>query len=429
MKDLFSEFSPVSAEQWKQQIERDLKGEPYDELVWRNDNGFDLQPFYTKEDLTAEYHPAFSHTTWRMAAEIHEGSSAANSGLLKQLRHGADAIWTRFEKGVTQTALKGVDLDLVSLSFSCEADGIGDLSEFISSRKVDAPSTTIFPGPASTKEELSRWISSAAGHGSPVNWMSVPSSGWSHAGAIPAYEVALAFAFLTELSDASKGRKPRTVSIRTAVDSDFFVQIAKLRAIRRLWELLKQDLWMDCDLFVQCETALVNKSALDPHTNLLRTTVESAAAILGGCNELLVRPYDLYNGSSDTGRRLALNQHHILSKECYLDRIADAGAGSYYIETLTDKLAERSLDTLQTIMKEGGFCAVSSNGMVKKELLRQAEARKAKIDRLEEAIIGVNKFRSPQYQAPDENIWAFLRDSGIAAVVAGYEREQILKKA
>lgn len=430
MNNLFSEFPPVTADQWKKQVEKDLKGEPFDSLLWQNENGFTVKPFYTGEDLSANYLPAFSHTQWRIACEIHEDSQLSVGRLHQQLNQGADAVWTLFDEKITPEALKAVDLDLVSVSFGCKNEDVEAAAGFVEKRNHEAPPATFFPADFKTAAEIKKWTAAISSLNGKVRSLSVPASGWCHAGSLPAHEIALTFAFLTEVSDHYSGPKNAGVTIRTAIDCDLFVQIAKLRAYRRLWELIKNELGLTGELYLQCETAIINKSAFDPYTNLLRTSVEAAAAVLGGCNELLVRPYDMFSETtSDSGLRLAVNQQHILREESYFDKVADAGCGSYYIETLTDNLAESALENLKSIMKSGGYGRLSETGALKSGLETQAASRRQRIEHLEQVIIGVNKFQPKETASVNETLLRNIAKAGIAAVVPGYELSQQLRKA
>src|SRR4051812_11756067 len=93
MKKLFSEFKPATAGDWKNQLVKDVKGEPYENLVWQNENGFSVQPFYTDEDLNQKYEPAFSHVDWEICVKGRSGDAKElNRWFIKQLNSGATSI-------------------------------------------------------------------------------------------------------------------------------------------------------------------------------------------------------------------------------------------------------------------------------------------------------------------------------------------------
>jgi methylmalonyl-CoA mutase len=218
--------------------------------------------------------------------------------------------------------------------------------------------------------------------------------------------------------------------IRLGVDSDLFVQIAKLRALRRLWEIVKGEFSRKGELYIIAETSLANKSISDQYNNLLRTTVEAFGAVAGGCNELVVHNFDALSGKPNkTGTRLALNQQHILKEESYLDKMADVGCGSYYIESLTDHIATRALEAFKEIMKNGGYFVCLGNGTVQREIDKHYSAREEKIRNGETVLVGVNKFRNekdqPQYTGVEEN----LKDRSIRNPGLVWEQQHNLKKA
>src|SRR4051812_35152225 len=110
MKKLFAEFAPVSAGAWRAQLEKDLKGEPYDSLIWKNENGFDVQPFYTAEDLKTKYEPAFTHADWEICVKASGSAQEVNKKLISALDSGASAIAVSLENTDLTGMLKDVQL-------------------------------------------------------------------------------------------------------------------------------------------------------------------------------------------------------------------------------------------------------------------------------------------------------------------------------
>ncbi|MEO6301817.1 MAG: methylmalonyl-CoA mutase family protein, partial [Bacteroidia bacterium] len=183
--------------------------------------------------------------------------------------------------------------------------------------------------------------------------------------------------------------------IKTGVNSDYFIQIAKLRAIRRLWNVIRTEYNLKNELHLIIETSLTDKSISDKYNNLLRTTVESMAAVAGGCNELIVTEFDvLFTENEKLSSRMAINQQLILKDESYLNKMADISCGSYYIESVTDALATKALEAFKRFEKEGGFFKCIEKNVFANDIQQQAEQRKELFNTGKQLAIGVNKFKN-----------------------------------
>jgi methylmalonyl-CoA mutase len=185
------------------------------------------------------------------------------------------------------------------------------------------------------------------------------------------------------------------IAVKTGINSDYFMQIAKLRAIRRLWQSFKEELDLRNNIYLVVETSLTNKSLSDRYNNLLRTTMEAMGAVAGGCNELIISEFDRLNPSGDgLSERMAVNQQHILKNESYLDKMADVSCGSYYIESLTDAIAHKALEHFKRFERAGGYFECQRNGIIAAEIAEQAADRNNEFLQMKRLSIGVNKFRN-----------------------------------
>jgi len=155
--------------------------------------------------------------------------------------------------------------------------------------------------------------------------------------------------------------------------SGYLIEIAKIRAARLLFSNLlaayggKQD----TVIFIHSVTTDWNKTLFDSHVNMLRLTTEAMAAVLGGCDSLLVKPYDfLLPGTGKLSRkRISRNIQHILKEESYLDKVVDPAAGSYYIESLTDSLVEHGWQLFLKTDETGGYVRAFTSGMIRDDIL------------------------------------------------------------
>jgi methylmalonyl-CoA mutase len=210
--------------------------------------------------------------------------------------------------------------------------------------------------------------------------------------------VALVISALVEhLEYCSQQSKIRnsSVVIKTGVSEDYFIQIAKLRAIRRLWKLIAKEYGIKNDIHLIVETSLTDKSISDSYNNLIRTTVEAMAAVAGGCNELIVTEFDtLFSTNKNLAERMAVNQQLILKEESYLNKMADIACGSFYLENITDAIATEALQTFKRFENEGGFLNCLDKNIFFNEIATQAKHYEEFIATKKQIVIGVNKFKN-----------------------------------
>lgn len=401
MSELFSEFKPTSAAEWKAQIIKDLKGEAYEDLIWKNENGIEIQPFYNAENSTEHYAPVFTHADWEICAMSNNKDSAAvNADLLRQLNSGATAIAIHANTPDLNTALRDVQLNFIKSTFYADAGQLDHLASYLSQHyDVSQLHCAVFPERLSSENDLSDWLSASEKLNSPTIKTNCFDALYFHnLNCYAYYEIAVILSGLNEFLNALNSKKIKPAAdfvVKTGVSSDYFLQIAKLRAIRRLWNVLKAEYQLQNDLYLITETSGTNKSVSDNYNNLLRTTVESMAAVCGGCNELVVTPFDsLFAVNQSLSERMALNQQLILKDESYLDKIADVGCGSYYVEAVTDALATKALETLKRFETEGGYFACLEKNIFTNEIRIQSEQKAELIRSQKQVAIGVNKFKN-----------------------------------
>lgn len=183
------------------------------------------------------------------------------------------------------------------------------------------------------------------------------------------------------------------------VSSNFFMEIAKLRAARVLWARIVKAFGGSEEsqrMTLHVRTALINKTVFDPYVNMLRTTMEAFSSVLGGCDSLHVGPFDdVIRPPDDFSRRIARNTQIILQQEAQLARVVDPAGGSYYIEWLTEQLALKSWAKFQEIEKAGGIFAALSAGTIQDEIAKVAESRMKNVATRRDVIVGTNMYPNP----------------------------------
>jgi methylmalonyl-CoA mutase len=178
-----------------------------------------------------------------------------------------------------------------------------------------------------------------------------------------------------------------------AVSSNYFIEIAKLRAARRLWSQILTAFNKSGSATIFVRTSLRNMTVYDPHVNLLRTTTESMSAVIGGADALYVEPFDRpYAKPNEFSRHLALNTQLILRDEAYLGKVSDPAAGSWYIESLTDSVAQAAWKLFQEIEAMGGMSKAFSSGFVAKTVATSRDKRAAAVNSRRKTLLGTNQY-------------------------------------
>ncbi|HRY99665.1 MAG TPA: methylmalonyl-CoA mutase family protein [Bacteroidales bacterium] len=434
-------FPPVSTEAWEQKIREDLKGADYDrKMIWNTPEGLRLKPFYRGEDLKSlghlgHYPGEFPYirgksaygNSWRIRQDIRvKDIGEANSKALDILMKGIDSLgfildeqhdYTRDE---IDALLKNIHAHAVELNFICGEqapnlvriidqlvkDYNRDLEQIHGAVDYDPLGRILMKGRFSSDEETAferaRDLMEKAAHLPHFRVMAVHGSHLHNAGANTVQELAFALAAgneylarITQLGVSVTQVAPR-IRFNFATGSSYFMEIAKYRAARMLWARIVLEYGGDAPaarMNIRALTSSWNKTLYDPYVNMLRTTTEAMAAIIGGMDSLTVGAYDGTAGDpSEFGERIARNQQLLLKEESYLDKVADPAAGSYYIENLTDSLAREAWKLFQEVEAEGGFLQAVRNGSIQRAIASSASARDMALATRKSILVGTNQY-------------------------------------
>ena len=252
---------------------------------------------------------------------------------------------------------------------------------------------------------FTRWAAERAPH---LQTICVHSRAWHEAGANAVQELAFTLATALEYFRAMDQRElgvdvvaPRT-RFAITVGVNFFMEIAKLRALRMLWSRLVSALGGNENsqkLTLHVRTSQWNKTVYDPYNNMLRTTVEAFAGVLGGCDSMQVGAFDeVLRRPDDFSQRIARNTQLVLQKECHLDHVIDPAGGSWFVENLTAELANRAWALFQEVEKLGGMEAALRAGFPQKTVAATAGEKLKAVTRRRDSIVGVNQYANPKEQ-------------------------------
>jgi len=399
MEKLFSEFKPSTTNDWKTQIIKDLKGGDLSKLTWHNPNGFEVQPFYTSEDLREEKTPLFAHTGWEICEEILvSNEKEANAKALKALQGGASALHFKLNRPVDlKVLLEDISIEHIELSFVLNYPDPNFKVRFhsyldeknIASGKL---SGSISFDAIARLAETGNWYT---GEEADLNFKNawINASLYQDAGATQSFELACALAHAHEyLMKLGQKRKFR---FTIGIGSDLFGELAKLRVLRKLWAIIAKEYKAEEEIYIHAVNSGINQSSFDAYNNMLRTTTEGMSAVLGGCNSLTLEAYNRsFESTSDFSERIARNQQMIFKEESYLDRVADVGAGSYYIESLTDEIAAKAWEEFKLIEERGGFIACLRSNYIQQRIKEQVENLVNQFRGEKIILVGVNKFQN-----------------------------------
>ena len=436
---LLSEFPAISTQEWKDKIVTDLKGADFErKLVWRTNEGFNVNPFYRREDLEglstpkvmpAEY-PYVRSTRmdneWLIRQDINVNDpKEANEKALDILNKGITSLGFKLRrdqvnKETLAILLKGIMPEAIELNFSCcisvAAQLAGELAAYLTEVGADVAqckgSINFDPFKKQLVKGISnpQWVAMCAQLLDAVRplplyrVLTVNALNINNAGAYIYQELGYALSWGAELIDklteAGYSIEELTSRIKFVfgVGSNYFMELAKFRAARWLWaeiigaygDQYKGDA---AKIHMHAVTSTWNKTIYDAHVNLLRTQTEAMSATLGGVDSLTVQPFDVtYQESDNFSERIARNQQLLLKEESHFDKVIDPAAGSYYIEHLTNALAEQAWKLFLAVEEEGGFAAAVEAGSVQKAVNASNAKRHAAVAARKEIFLGTNQF-------------------------------------
>ena len=438
---LFSDFSPVSTEQWMEKVTADLKGADFEKkLVWRTNEGFKVKPFYRKEDLeglkTTDALPGEfpylrgnkkDNNEWLVRQEIRvDDVKEANAKALDILNKGVDSLSfhvkaKELNAAYLETLLDGICAECVELNFStCQGHVVElanllveyfqkkgyDLNKLQGSINFDYLNKMVAKGKEKgSLVDTAKALIAATAALPEYRVINVNALTLNNAGAYIYQELGYALAwgneYMNQLTEAGvpAATVAKKIKFNFGISSNYFLEIAKFRAGRMLWAdivnsyLAEGDCKCAAQMKVHAETSSFNLTIFDSYVNLLRTQTEAMSAALAGVDSMTVVPFDkAYETPNDFSERLARNQQLLLKEESHFDKVIDPAAGSYYIENLTVSIAKQAWDLFLAVEDEGGFYAAVKAGKVQEAVNASNKARHEAVAKRKEILLGTNQY-------------------------------------
>ena len=417
---LFSDFEAVSSKQWKQQIQYELKGADYNEtLVWESPEGIKVKPFYHSDEVD-ESTTTFSINTPKEALSILQNIfvhdvKKSNERALDSLNRGAESIRFTIENETIsiENLMQNLPLEKVTYSFYLpflSIDFVTKLNDFATKNKANF---IIQLDPIGQLCKDGNWFENAEkdfeklnqiskfsppleaclkGEVAFIPFLNINSEIYQNAGANIVQQLAYTMAHANEYFNRNPSIN-QPITIEVSVGTNYFFEIAKLRALRLLFTTLASEYNHNLDCHIVVTPTKRNKTLYDYNVNMLRTTTECMSAILGGANAIANLPYDaLYHKDNEFGDRISRNQLLILKHESYFDKVNNPADGAYYIESLTKQLAEKALLLFKEIEANGGFIKQLQEGNIQKKISESAQKEQELFDSGKEILLGTNKY-------------------------------------
>ena len=444
--NLLADFPPVSTKTWKDKIIADLKGADFDKkLVWRTPEGFNVQPFYRREDLkglktTVSAPGQFpyvrgtkTNNEWAIRQNICACKNArkANAKALDILNKGITSLGFCMDKEklnyhFIKVLLDGIKADAIRINFTICSGAAPQLANILvryygrmgydvkkmeGSINVDPIKQMLIKGKLLTREQVKEKIAdtvNAAKSLPSYRVVGVNSVILNNSGAYCAQELAYALAwgaeYMTMLTEAGVPNYKAANAIRfnMGIGGNYFMEIAKFRAGRMLWAKIVEAykaptftaaLKEAAKMNVSAETSRFNMTIYDAYVNLLRSQTETMSAALAGVDEIVVTPFDVtYEQPTDFSERIARNQQLLLKEESHFDKVVDPAAGSFYLENLTHAIAAEAWKQFLAIQEQGGMYEMVAAGKVQEAMQENLAKRLSDVARRKEILLGSNQY-------------------------------------
>ncbi len=436
---LFTEFQAPTTQEWLDKIEVDLKGADFNKkLVWRTNEGFNVQPFYRREDVlklkTPDSLPGEfpfvrgnkkDDNTWYIRQDIVADDAAeANKKALDILNKGIDSLGfyipgEKVSAAFIETLLDQILCDIVEVNFhTCQRHALElaqiltayfekkgyDKEKIVGSIDFDPMKKMVMKG-KDTSEVLATapQLVEALKDYPQFRCICVNTVALNNAGAYIVQELGYALAwgneYLQQLVDAGVDvdLAAKKIKFNMGVSENYFMELAKFRAARLLWAQIVKQYEPKCDcackMCVHAVTSEYNQTLFDSYVNLLRSQTEAMSAALAGVHSMVVTPFDVtYEAPTDFSERIARNQQLLLKEECHFNTVVDPGAGSYYVEHLTDSLAVEGWKIFLKVEEEGGFLAAVKAGTIQDDINATNVKRHGDAAKRKEFLLGTNQF-------------------------------------
>ena len=386
-------FEQLSPKEWKLKVQAELAGLDYNEvLVTDTAEGIQVKPLYSSEDRNLEEsQPIETTKDWKIIGDFLNSEKQDSSYLYgfnvkqdvaKNVQNLPSYLDLFFECENPTELFSTVDFSTIKNLKYVGLDPIGQLAKTGNWN--------------SSNEEDFNFVKTVLKENQFEKCIEVNASLYQNAGANHVQQIAFAIAHAVEYVENFGIEAASKIYFKVAIGGNYFFEIAKLRALRKLWNLILDEYEIKTETFIYAETSLRNKSALDLHNNLIRSGLEISAAVQGKADAIRVLSYDEINSATEFSEELASKQQLLIQKEANFDKFLDPISGSYFVENVSENMIKNALDLFKKIEADGGFLKSLYEGSIQKMIQKSADKEQAAFDEGKIILIGVNKFRNPK---------------------------------
>lgn len=412
MSNLFNEFQSTSKEDWLNQINKELKGKSLEENLHYSDEiqQINYRAYYHKSDGKnindvpgkAPYRRGsfLNNNDWSINCIV-QGRKAKdqNSYALRELMRGADSLTfylDSFSVSDISEIVREVNFEFIKSSFYCSSKEQVDAVLKIRN-SIEASDMKLFGTTDNITQYILSKFDSFNNHCIEINAFSVHAAGGNISQEI-AYALHEGHKQLFDLLEKGESIDNATPKLKFTfgIDSNYLLESVKGSVFRTLWShvVSQYNPEHDCtkNAYVEMKTGFVNKSIQDPYTNLLRQTTEAMSAVISGCNELTIQPFDLKSEKQDFdfSQRMANNISLLLKEESYFHHVIDTTGGSYALENLAEELSKNSYILFQELEN-----ADDAQTLLRSKIEKTRSQRVAQFENGDKMLIGVNKYLNP----------------------------------
>ena len=410
MGKILDEFSKIDSKLWNKKIKDDLKKLGHSNITsYNSKENIKIKPFYTSDDLNNlknadSYYP----DSWTICQNISaDNSSVANIKALELINKGAESINFIIQNNSIRfkDLLKNIDIEKIELFFKIEFHSNSFLKSLNDIIKSSSNSFNISFDPIGSFAKTGGWKSSMNEDLDKLNnninilekfnnVIIVNSGLYQNSGANIFEEIAFTLGHANEYLNHFNGKCANKIAFNISMGSNYFFEIAKLKALRFLWSKITKEYNNEITFpHIIAKPSKRNKTIIDYNNNILRTTTECMSAILGGANTISNITYDsIFKNKNEYSEKIALNQLLIIKHETHIDKVKNAADGSYYINNIANTIAEESLKIFKDIENRGGFISALEKNIIQKRIGKSHKIEQELFNNNKEKLLGINIF-------------------------------------
>ena len=420
MEKILDEFIKIDSKLWNKKIKDDLIKLGHSSIPsYNSKENIKIKPFYTSEDLNNLKNSDSNYpNSWAICQNITaDNSSDANIKALELINKGAESMNFIIQNDsiLCNDLLKNIDIEKTELFFKIKFHSNSYLKSLNDIIKSSSTSFNISYDPIGSLVKTGSWESSMNEDLDKLNKninilekfnnvIIVNSGLYQNSGANIFEEIAFTLSHANEYLNHLNGKCANKIAFNISMGSNYFFEIAKLKALRLLWSTITKEYNNEINFpHIIAKPSKRNKTIYDYNNNILRTTTECMSAILGGANTISNVTYDsIFNNKNEYSDKIALNQLLIIKHETYIDKVKNAADGSYYINSLTNTIAEESLRIFKDIENNGGFISALEKNIIQKRIDKSHRIEQELFNNNKEKLLGINIFTDKDQKIKSE---------------------------